>query len=196
MSGDKKGETCLDTGICINHNLEVERRKTDRKDIVDLKAYVEKLFNRWDNEIPPMKIKVFSVFVTLGLLSLICLGAYTFTAISNAHFEVAIAALDTRTNNKIDSVKNGSDRGEEILLAKINTVEKDLRADQTEIMSKVVVLLTSDAEQRQWQKGMMKQLEMLNSYLRDMVNNRVLHPSLKEIDPDKVPDPRGYRGVN
>lgn len=194
MADEKSINTCLDTGICVNHHVEVERRKTDRKEIMDLKAHVGKLFDRWDMEIPQIKVKVFAIFVTLGLLSVIALGGYTYTAVSNAHMEVALTAVDVRINNSLDAVKRGSDRGEEILLAKINSVESALRDDQTEIMSKVVVLLTSDAEQRQWQKGMMKQLEMLNSYLRDMVNNRVLHPSLK-INPNELPEP-SYKGVN
>lgn len=154
---------CLETGICIHHGETVERRKSDAKDIKYLKDVVEKLFIRWENEIPDLKIKVFSIYVSLTLLLFMVGGAYSFTAISVSNHRADMSEFKSEMKAQLAAVKASSDRGEEILLAKINRTEKDNKTEREGIMAQVVTLLTSDAEQKEWQRGVLRQLEVLNT---------------------------------
>lgn len=144
-------QTCVELGHCAKHGVEVERRIQDRTRIENLEHKCRqheieleiKLGNIWSH-LSRSRSLIYGVFISMGLLLCINLGAYYFA----------------------NTINTANDRGEEILLAKINRVERDFKLSQAEIMTSVVTLLTSDAEQREWQKGMVRQLELINYNLR------------------------------
>lgn len=152
---------CLDTGKCSLHDVEIERRKSDRKDVEYLKGAVIKMekaisacaeaqnerTRAFHQRMNTTENKVFGIFVSLGLMAVILFGGYYYATI-----------IDKR-----------NDRGEEILLAKINSNDAIAKAERAETVAQVVTLLTSDAEQREWQKGMMKQMELLNTHIEHLI---------------------------
>lgn len=175
MAPDKTNSppNCLDTGICLHHGEEIERRRTDRKDIAYLKEMLSKLFERLDAEIPAIKIKVFAIFLSMGLMLVIVLGAYSFTAVSVSNHRADMAEYKRESKAEMLAVKASSDRGEEILLAKLNRVERDSKDERDKLTAQLVLLLTSDAENKEWQRGVMRQLELLNTNFHKVMIEKV-----------------------
>lgn len=135
--------------VCPHHEAEVQRRETLQASVADLKSLMltnENRFVSMHNRINGIEAKVMGIFVSLGLILFIVLGAYTYTNI-----------VDKR-----------NDRGEEILLTKINADALFTRNKNEELMKQVVTLLTSNAENKEWQRGVITQLEMLNAHIRDI----------------------------
>jgi len=153
--GENGSPNCLTTGKCTIHDVEIERRKTDRKELNYLReAFIKLEESNEDraiqihNRLNGVSNKVMGIFVSLGLISLICFGCYYY-----------IGVVDKR-----------NDRGEEILLNKINADARSAKEERTNLVSQVVTLLTADAEQKEWQRGMITQLELLNTHIRDIVD--------------------------
>ena len=169
MSEKITEQSCIEDGHCKVHGQEIERRKQASKDIDAMKADIKELFRKWDDQIPSIKMKVFAIFVSIFLFLFLVAGSYSYTAISNANDRADRAIISATHAKEMDEITRRNDRGEEILLNKINTVERDLRLEQTKIMARVVELLTADAERRQWQKGMVTQLQLLNDHIRDFM---------------------------
>lgn len=151
---DNTKETCLTTGHCAMHDVEVERRANDHNDIALLKEAMVELNRSNEKKIVAIhsrtnttENRVMGIFVSLGLMAVIVFGCYYFTNIVNTR----------------------NDRGEEILLAKINADYKSAKEERTYIVAQVVELLTASAEQKEWQRGMITQLELLNTHIHNIV---------------------------
>ena len=156
MTDETKQESnnCLITGKCTIHDVEIERRRTDRKDMEYLKAAFtalesnnEQRFIAMHNRVNRASNKVIGIFVSLGLIAIITFGGYYYTS-----------TVDRRNN-----------RGEEILLARINADSIEAKNERSQLASQVVALLTADAEQEEWRRGVMTQLELFNTHIRDIL---------------------------
>ena len=163
-------KNCMIDGRCQLHDVEIERRKSDREDLKQLKldfrhnnlACESKVGNLHDRitglgtdtnrDIARNGNLITGVFVSLGLIAVIVLGSFYYTNV-----------VDKR-----------NDRGEEILLTKINADYRSSKLEREYLVSQVVGLLQSSAEQREWQRGVIRQLELINSNI-----NRTLGGSTK-----------------
>jgi len=161
MAAEKSGP-CLETGHCMAHGDEVERRKETVLEIKDLWRHVG-----------ANAVKIYGVAATMVLFGALLIGSFTYT--NSVKFDL---------KDEVDEVRLGSDRGEEILLAKINANYTMTKRQQDEIMSNVVKLLTADAERREWQRGMMTQMKTLNEYIKSLIeHNRSQHEDGFYYDP-------------
>lgn len=157
----ERTNSCVIDGKCAIHDVEIERRRTDREDLQALKedfklngqACESKVGNLHDRitllaetltkQIGHNGNLITGVFISLGLMAVIVLGSFYY-----------ISVVDKR-----------NDRGEEILLTKINADYRSSKQERDLLVSQVVTLLQSDAEQKEWQRGVIRQLELLNTNL-------------------------------
>lgn len=148
-------ESCMEKGHCAVHGVEIERRKQTSKSVEEIKNQIEKFehfaeteHKTFNDKISVLSSKLNGIATTLGLLLLITLGSYYY-----------VNVVDYRNN-----------RGEEILLNKINNNANHAKVERDALVSQIVSLLTTSAEQKEWQRGMMRQMELLNSHIRDIAN--------------------------
>ena len=181
---DEQVNTCVESGHCEMHGVEIERRRQDRSRIDALEA-------KWREHEAGMDIKfgnlwshmsknsnmIYGIFVSLGLIMVIVLGSYYYT----------------------NTVNTANDRGEEILLNKIYKIEETYKIQQSEIMTTIVTLLTSDAEQKEWQRGVIRQLELINHNMEKATNGGPTHGVPRYYDDNDyhyVLPPTGAEGIN
>ena len=159
---DKAERNCIITGKCQLHDIEIERRKSAAKEVQIIRDSLDRCklssvtkFEALDVRIRVIGNKVAALFLSLGLLLVITGGGYYYTQV-----------IDLRI-----------DRSEQRLLTRMMSDTKDAKAERLTLVSQVVELLTADAERREWQRGMMSQLQLLNAHIRDIM--KLSHPELK-----------------
>ena len=172
---DKAEKNCIVTGKCQLHDIEIERRKSAAKEVQIIRDSLDRCklsstnkFEALDVRIRLMDNKVAAIFLSLGLMLIIATGNYYYTQI--------IA-------NRMDAV-------ELKITARMEATAKDAKTERLTLVNQVVELLTADAERREWQRGMMSQLEMLNAHIRDIV--KLSHPDMEV--PKHFNDSSWYKG--
>ena len=172
---DKAERNCIITGKCQLHDIEIERRKSAAKEMQSIKNSLDKCkissinkFDAFDARIRSISNRVAAVFLSLSLMLIIVVGNYYYTQI---------------VANRIDAI-------ELKITARMEATAKDAKTERLTLVNQVVELLTADAERREWQRGMMSQLEMLNAHIRDIV--KLSHPDMEV--PKHFNDSSRYKG--
>jgi hypothetical protein len=163
---EKSINSCVLDGRCAIHDVEIERRRTDREELNKLKdsfkvneqecqAKVGVIHDRITAMGKELSLAIShngnlitGVFLSLGLMGVILFGSFYYTNI-----------VDKR-----------NDRGEEILLNKINEDYRASKKERDVINAQIIALLQSSAEQKEWQKGVIRQLELMNANLNRNFN--------------------------
>lgn len=104
MAEDQK--TCIETGVCAAHGAELERRKSDRERIQDMRTTLTE-HGKYISELLTFKNKVWGIGIGINILGLVFLvGAYYYTYSHKVAADLRYAVYDSAQSNISSSVSD------------------------------------------------------------------------------------------
>jgi hypothetical protein len=78
-------------------------------------------------------------------------------------------------HSDVDKVENISDARDTLINDRIQQAVKEAKLGREELLTQIIQLMTSDASNKEWQRGVIKQLELLNYNLTGKIPTKSNH---------------------